>query len=327
VIQGLGEVRWVREYDRERPDGPHGMGIQFLQLSERSRQILERALALREDRGRADLDGRAPPRPPGTNAPAEVVSPGDAEPALGGDPARAASPEPAPATPGTPEPVLAEPAAAPGDTRATPPAPAAEPAQGRRSLRITDLLGDPASGVVDANGRRVADAVRRARELARELAGHADDDDLAALLDRDAVPHASVDQASRELAERVGGSPVVSGRYRSASEDDGPRAGSGEPPSPRSRSAGLGTVEAAAPHVTGTAGASGRAPTPGDPRGRAAGESSPREAGSTRVETEIPIDIDDADVLEQSELADEAEAARSAIAELAGGAPRAARKP
>src|SRR5262245_38878282 len=34
LITGSGEVRWTREYDRAQPDEPHGMGIQFLELTD-----------------------------------------------------------------------------------------------------------------------------------------------------------------------------------------------------------------------------------------------------------------------------------------------------
>src|SRR5690606_19736615 len=33
VIVGIGEVRWIREFDPEHPRRPHGMGIRFEKLS------------------------------------------------------------------------------------------------------------------------------------------------------------------------------------------------------------------------------------------------------------------------------------------------------
>ena len=63
VIDGSGEVRWIREYDRRRPDEPHGMGIQFIALSDSSWPLLERILAHRRSIGEHDDDAIPEPRP------------------------------------------------------------------------------------------------------------------------------------------------------------------------------------------------------------------------------------------------------------------------
>lgn len=46
-VCGVGEVRWVREYN-ERSDVPPGMGIRFIELEGEGYQAIERFLARRE---------------------------------------------------------------------------------------------------------------------------------------------------------------------------------------------------------------------------------------------------------------------------------------
>ena len=40
VISGVGVVRWTRDFDPEKPRSAHGMGIEFVELSENSKSII-----------------------------------------------------------------------------------------------------------------------------------------------------------------------------------------------------------------------------------------------------------------------------------------------
>ncbi len=62
VIEGSGQVRWIREYDRNRPDEPHGMGIQFVELSEESWPVLDRIIEHRRAIGEHDDHAIPDPR-------------------------------------------------------------------------------------------------------------------------------------------------------------------------------------------------------------------------------------------------------------------------
>jgi uncharacterized protein (TIGR02266 family) len=62
IIEGSGEVRWIREYDRRRPDDPHGMGIEFLELSEESWPVLDRIIEHRRHIGEHDDNSIPEPR-------------------------------------------------------------------------------------------------------------------------------------------------------------------------------------------------------------------------------------------------------------------------
>jgi len=48
LIQGVGRVVWKRDDDNARPDLPPGMGIKFIKMDERSRQIVNRIVSGRE---------------------------------------------------------------------------------------------------------------------------------------------------------------------------------------------------------------------------------------------------------------------------------------
>jgi uncharacterized protein (TIGR02266 family) len=203
VIEGTGEVRWVADYDRDDPSAPHGMGVRFIELTPASAALLDKVLALRAARGDAELD-EVPPPPRR---------------------ARAATPRPRRSSRKGSEPTASAPEA-PTPEAPAPAAPEAAPPS-RRPGRVTAMLADSQSDVVGEHGRRVADAVRRARQLAEQLAVSGPDDDaLEALLDPaypaehpfagpdDAVPRPTVDEASQALAEMLGGSSVDSRRYR-----------------------------------------------------------------------------------------------------------------
>src|SRR5687768_4465992 len=64
VIEGSGEVRWIREYDRARPNEPYGMGIRFTQLSPESRALIERIIEHRRSLGAEEDDEDAIPMSP-----------------------------------------------------------------------------------------------------------------------------------------------------------------------------------------------------------------------------------------------------------------------
>ena len=62
VIEGSGEVRWIREYDRHHPNQPHGMGIRFFELKPESQGVLERIIEHRRSVGEPDTDSIPEPR-------------------------------------------------------------------------------------------------------------------------------------------------------------------------------------------------------------------------------------------------------------------------
>jgi molecular chaperone DnaK len=103
VIRGRGVVRWIQAEDRAaHPPRAPGMGVQFLELDESSRALVERMAALKERRGVA----------PGVVAPAPIAARPD------GAPAATRAP-----TPVIPVPPLRE-AATPTPPTLTPPLPA-----------------------------------------------------------------------------------------------------------------------------------------------------------------------------------------------------------
>lgn len=65
LIHGLGEVVWVRSRD-EGPERPAGMGVRFLDLDEKSRDLIDRIVAERLAEREAEIGGpsRARPNPP-----------------------------------------------------------------------------------------------------------------------------------------------------------------------------------------------------------------------------------------------------------------------
>jgi len=278
VIEGSGQVRWIREYNRNRPDEPHGMGIQFVELSEESWPVLDRIIEHRRTIG--EHDDHAIPDPRATMMGLGALPIAPAASVVAAPPAD--SPQPAAAaydsahsratvdlasTPWgepelVPEPVAPEPPQATrapardgggarddddrlrgellraltGQTPVVPVAPAGSDAERpaprdppARQAAPRDADPPPAAAPVRAAVRtapapaapRAADPpmVRAAVARARALAGApasgasgADDEldrELVELLDQGAVPvEVTVDAASRELAERLGGAPV-----------------------------------------------------------------------------------------------------------------------
>ncbi len=160
VIEGSGEVRWIREYDRHHPNQPHGMGIRFFELKPDSLLVLERIIEHRRSVGEPDTDS---------------------------------IPEPRAFEPGGGVPIATQPVSVVTQPVAAIPAPAAYP--------------EPSGGAESAFSRA-------RRLLAGGLAadGGADDleRELAALLEPVDIPmETSIDAASRDLAARLGGEPVV----------------------------------------------------------------------------------------------------------------------
>jgi molecular chaperone DnaK len=102
VIRARGVVRWIAaENPSAHPPSAPGMGIQFLDLDEESRRIVERIVTLREQRGLAPgLTGPAPvaPRPAHTPVPTRAPSP-ELPPPLPPGAARTPAPSAAPAGP------------------------------------------------------------------------------------------------------------------------------------------------------------------------------------------------------------------------------------
>jgi uncharacterized protein (TIGR02266 family) len=178
VIEGTGEVRWIREYDRHQPNQPHGMGIRFYELKPDSLVILERIIEHRRSVGEPDTDSIPVPRASDGGGPAPIPAVASV----------VSQPVPMMAPPVMPrEPVAEVPLST---VEAVPPA--------RES-------GPPAG---------IDDAIARARRLADRLVASAGEieRELAALLEPVEVPLAtSVDEASRDLAQRLGGQPVIRG--------------------------------------------------------------------------------------------------------------------
>jgi molecular chaperone DnaK len=48
ALAGEGKVIWVKEYNPDEPNKPHGMGVQFASLTPPSRAVLKRMLALKD---------------------------------------------------------------------------------------------------------------------------------------------------------------------------------------------------------------------------------------------------------------------------------------
>ena len=130
VVRARGVVRWVAEEDRSaHPPIAAGMGVQFLALDEASKQVVDRIVTLREQRGLA----------PGLAAPAPVAERPSHTPA----PTRAPAPEiPLPA--GTPPPLDATPSAPPAPPGAARPA-TARPVQAdlRAPHRVEQVSAGP----------------------------------------------------------------------------------------------------------------------------------------------------------------------------------------
>jgi len=171
VIRAQGVVRWVQKPEGGTPARPPlapGMGIQFTQLDEASRSVVDRMVSLREKRGLAP--GAAAPAPVAprpavtpapTRAPAAVTPPPVAaeSPSLAEEPTQGAatasappsSPPvlaPAPQRPAAPPPI---PPAGPGTALRVPRTPPGMPAQADLSMphRIEQLSAGPARVAID----------------------------------------------------------------------------------------------------------------------------------------------------------------------------------
>jgi len=76
VIRARGVVRWVAEENlTARPPVAPGMGIQFLSLDDASREIVERMVTRREQRGLAPAEAPTADRPASTPAPTRAPAP------------------------------------------------------------------------------------------------------------------------------------------------------------------------------------------------------------------------------------------------------------
>ena len=171
VIRAQGAVRWVQAPEtgaHSRPPLAPGMGIQFTQLDDASRSVVDRMVQLREKRGLAPgVAGPAPVAARPTTTPVPTRAPGPAIPAdqPGAAPPLAPTPSPTaasdpPVLNPIPRPAPARPSGAP--PAIPPPVPAAAPrvpragvpgmpAQADLSLphRIEQLSGGPARVTID----------------------------------------------------------------------------------------------------------------------------------------------------------------------------------
>jgi uncharacterized protein (TIGR02266 family) len=214
IIEGTGQVRWIREYDRTRPGEPHGMGIQFVELSDTSGPLLDRVIEHRRAIGEIDDDSIPVPRATMLGVgPPVPIAPAAARPA----PASEAEPVP----PLSAVSALSEPGDGPGEKPGEKADDGArEPDERLRGEILRALAApEPSRGRARPATRppdpdMVRTAVARARAITRGGPEQMDAE-LAELLEESAVPVAiTVDAASRELAERLGGNPVErSGPY------------------------------------------------------------------------------------------------------------------
>lgn len=198
VIEGKGVVRWISEYDREAPNDPHGMGIEFGELSDRSVALLDRIIEHRRSLGHDDEDEIPWPGQSASIAiPVEAIRRREAEAVAAAAAAAAAA-------------VAAE-LDATGATDAVPPAEpqaALPPLPRRRSAPATaEVLRDV---MAPGDAPEVRAALARARQLTQKLDRGDLDRELAELLEADAVPQAvTVEEASLGLAARLGGDAVT----------------------------------------------------------------------------------------------------------------------
>lgn len=216
VINGSGVVRWTQEYDPEHPRRLFGMGIEFTQLSDESRAVIERIVEHKRALGLPDDD--------------EIPMSHRREPQPQAEPESARTPsetEEAPPESGEGPRILSESKEAPTESKETESKePAPERTRPRRqAVPIADLIAratalapphdgdeDDLLSEVDADLPNLPTALARARQLA----GTADDDgELDALLKVSASPVArSVADASSALASMLGGTSVGTRRPR-----------------------------------------------------------------------------------------------------------------
>jgi uncharacterized protein (TIGR02266 family) len=223
LIAGVGEVRWISEYDKDRPAAPHGMGIRFLDLNPESRVLIERIVEHRRSLGTGEQEEDAIPDPRRAEARGRVAAPPPAPPRASEPPTKPAR-EPAPA----PEPQLPPPLGAERARRASPVVlPDIPPPRRRNRGTALDALSETGPGP-----RELSAAVTRARSLASHVMTGDLDRDLAALLRDPAAPEEiTVEAASRELAERLGGAAVELRRSTGESPDiEAPIEAGTEPP-------------------------------------------------------------------------------------------------
>src|SRR5262245_4317444 len=140
VIEGSGEVRWIREYDRNEPNQPHGMGIRFLEVKPESRALIERIIQHRRSLGEPDDESIPEPRRTAEAASTQAVP-------SGGVTDQPASPETSPPRE-SPAPTADEPSAAAADepsaAAADEPlaAPPAEPIRTTAEEPVSTSLGE-----------------------------------------------------------------------------------------------------------------------------------------------------------------------------------------
>jgi uncharacterized protein (TIGR02266 family) len=209
VLECEGVVRWLRGANPEEPAFSQGMGVEFRDVAPESEEVMALIEAARARRGWKDIRGI-----PG--APSEQL---DEQPSQ--DSSAAASQGPSAAASQGPSA-----AASQGPSAAASQGPSAAASQRRRHVTVDELMARAQSAVApDAHASELdalmaGDAsavVTRALTRARELASHADDQELEALLAANPEPGtASTAEASSWLAAHLGGSAIAP-RPRAAS--------------------------------------------------------------------------------------------------------------
>ena len=74
IIAGRGVVRWTRKYDAKAPRQPHGMGVQFIQLSANSKKLIQRVVDHKAAQGDPNAHAASIPHTPAGDAPSSDVA-------------------------------------------------------------------------------------------------------------------------------------------------------------------------------------------------------------------------------------------------------------
>ncbi len=179
IIRGEGHVKWVREFDPQAPSKSHGMGIEFTELDESSRALIEKALAFRAQKAKGGSAAATPPEPPSPGESAVLISPVAASPV-------AVSPvDSEPSAPVSTLPKRAK--------RAVPPGP---PPRSNQPSRLAEA---PSALDVDALAAEMGVSEARVSRALEESRNSGDESDLDRLINDPGAPSASKDEALANL--------------------------------------------------------------------------------------------------------------------------------
>lgn len=192
ALKGEGVVAWVREFDPDHPNRPHGMGLRFSRLDAESRKVIDRILAFKRERGLKE--DTTVPQPAGLTegSGAFKITEGSGVFNVGT----------APAAPISTPPVAAATSSTPATGATTGPASASASASPEIAHGSVDV---PLPEGLDLDGDALDETLARARAIARRTTGSGDLAELEGLLDPGTPPSGvSAVDASRELAVLLG---------------------------------------------------------------------------------------------------------------------------